>query len=133
WVAGVSRDCAGVVDTCGNRSGVRVEEQLCGIEAGTGGRVPRAVDAKAVSLLGPDAVDEDGPNPVVVVRHVVVGLIAVFVDESELDSVSTRCPQPKRGTAVADVGTKNRGVLRHWQGSGHIYAPLHRLFSAPVQ
>jgi hypothetical protein len=77
----VIQNRAGVIDTASNRAGVRVEEQLGGIEAGAGCRVPRPVDAKAVTLLRADAVDENRPNPVVATGHVVVRLIAIFVDE----------------------------------------------------
>jgi hypothetical protein len=38
------------------------------------------VDAETVALLGADPCNEDGPNPVVILGQVVVGLIAVFVD-----------------------------------------------------
>jgi hypothetical protein len=39
------------------------------------------MDPEAIPLLGPNAVDEDGPHSVVIPRHVVVGLVAVFVDK----------------------------------------------------
>ena len=51
-----------VIDASGNRAGVRVEEQLGGIEAGAGGRVLRSVDAENRTVAGADAVDEDGPH-----------------------------------------------------------------------
>ena len=65
------------------------------------------MDAETVPLLGAHAVDEDGPNTVVIPGHVVVRLIAVFVDESQLDPCRTRGPEPERGTTVADMCTKD--------------------------
>jgi hypothetical protein len=65
------------------------------------------VDAETVPLLGPNAVDEDGPNSVLMPRHVVVGLVAVLVDQSELDSYRTRRPKPEGGSAIAHVCTKD--------------------------
>ena len=70
-----------VVHASGDRPGIWVEEQLGRIETSAGGGVPGSVDAETVPLLGPNAVDEDGPNSVLIPRHVVVGLVAVFVDK----------------------------------------------------
>ena len=64
------------------------------------------MDAEAVSLLGAHARDEDGPRTVIIPGQVMVRLIAVFVDEGQLDPCRTRGPEPERGTTVADMCTK---------------------------
>jgi hypothetical protein len=65
------------------------------------------MDSETVALLGPNAVDEDGPDSVIIPRHVAVGLVAVFVDKRQLSSRRTRCPKPESGSAVAHVRTKD--------------------------
>jgi hypothetical protein len=65
------------------------------------------MDAETVALLGADAVDEDGPHPVGIAAHIVIGLIAILVDQGELDSRCPRRPQPERCTTVADPGAEN--------------------------
>ena len=100
------QDRARVVHASSNRAGVRVEEQLCGIETSAGGWVPSSMDPETVPLLGAYAGDEDGPSTVVIHGQVVVGLIAVLVDESQLDPCCTRGPQPEGGTTVADMCTE---------------------------
>ncbi len=98
---------ARVVHASGDRPGVRVEEQLGRIEASAGGGVPRSVDAETVPLLRANPSNEDGPNAVVIPAHVVVGLLVVFVDESQLDPCRTRGPKPESSSTVAHVCTKD--------------------------
>jgi hypothetical protein len=108
----------GVVHTTGDRPGVRVEEQLCRIEASAGGGIPWSVDAEPIPLLGADAVHKDGPNPFLIPGHVVIGLVAVFIDKGQLHPRRTRRPEPESRATVTHVCAKDRGVSRHWQGSG---------------
>ena len=60
----VVQDRTGVVHAAGDRAGVRVEQQLGRVEPGAGGRIPLAVHAVAVALLGADSRDVDGPHAV---------------------------------------------------------------------
>jgi hypothetical protein len=65
------------------------------------------VDAEAVALFGADAMDEDRPDPLAVAAHVVVGLIAVLVDKSQLYPRCTGSPEPERRATVADMSAQD--------------------------
>jgi hypothetical protein len=78
------------------------------------------MNPEAVALLNTHAMDEDRPDSIVGAGHVVVGLVAVLIDQSELNPCRPWRPEPEGSTTIADASAENRGVLRHWQRSGHI-------------
>ena len=70
-------------------------EQLGWVETRARGWIPLAVDSETVALLGADAMDEDGPDAIGIARHVVVGLVAILIDQRELDPGRPGSPEPE--------------------------------------
>ena len=115
----VVEDRAGVVDAPGDRPRVRVQQQLGRVEPFAVGRVPRTVHPVAVALLGADAGDEDVPDAVGRLVHLVVDLGAVRVHERELDAGGTGGPQRERRPAVDDVRAQHGRVAGNGQRDRH--------------
>ena len=66
-------------------AGVRIEQQLGGIEAPPVGRIPRPIGAEAVLLADRTPGDRAVPNAEGVFRQPVLGLFAVLVEETDPD------------------------------------------------
>jgi hypothetical protein len=96
-----------VVNAARYGASIWIDKQLGGVEASPGGGVPPSVNPETVPLLHAHAWDEDGPDPIGVSAHVQVGLIAGFINQSELDSRRTRRPESEERTAVAHMGTED--------------------------
>ena len=92
---GVVQNRARVVNAAGNRPGVRINEQLGWVEASPCWGHPSTMNPEAVALLNTHALDEDRPYSIVGAGHVVVGLVAVLIDQSELNPCRPWRPEPE--------------------------------------
>lgn len=108
-----------------HRAGVRVEEQLRGVPAGTGPRVPAAVHPEAVALAGHDTGHEAVPDLVGELGELGPGLLAVRVEQTQLDRLGPARPQREVGPrhpvrADPEPGAQRRRRTGPHRHGGHL-------------
>ena len=106
-----------------DRLGVRVEQQLVRVAAQPARRVVRAVHAVAVPLAGHDPGQVAVPDQRLAFRQVDPGLLAVVVEQAQLDPVGDLREQREVGAAAVVGGAERVRVARPDLHASHLISP----------
>src|SRR4051812_38434504 len=107
------------VDATGNRARIRVDEQLCRVAAQALRRIPWPMHPEAISLAGADPTQIPVPAEGGAFRQVDVDLLAVVVEEAQLDTLGDLGKQREVGAlAVPRRAERERLAGTHTDARG---------------